>query len=105
MLQFIVHKTVLISKEEGIIIVTTIKKKMLVWRHPPHLVPFLVFVLFLLLVFLVVDFLLLPLVPILFFAFAFDLDLVAFLVVGTTSRLVVVIGPGGVEGSVDSGSV
>jgi hypothetical protein len=57
------------------------------------------------LVFLVVDFLLLPLVPILFFAFVFDLDLVAFLVVGPSSRLVVVIGLGGVEGSVGSGGV
>jgi hypothetical protein len=42
------------------------------------------------------------LVLILFFAFIFDFDLVAFLVVGPTSRLVVVIGPGGVEGSVGS---
>ena len=37
------------------------------------------------------------------FAFIFDFDLAAFLVVGSTSRLVVLIGPGGVvEGSVDS---
>jgi hypothetical protein len=64
----------------------------------------LTFVLFLLLVFLAVDFLLLLLVPILFFAFIFDFDLVAFLVAGsTTSRLVALVGPGGVaEGSVHS---
>lgn len=56
-----------------------------------------------LLVFLVVDLLLLLLVAILLFAFGFDRDLVAFLVVGVASLLVVVIGPGGVvEGSVDS---
>jgi len=69
-----------------------------------YLALLLTFVLFLLLVFLAVDFLLLLLVPILFFAFIFDFDLVAFLVAGsTTSRLVVLIGPGGVaEGSVHS---
>jgi hypothetical protein len=78
----------------------------LFFRYLPYLVLFLVFVFFLLLVFLVVDFLLLLLVLILFFAFIFDFDLVAFLVVGPTSRLVVIIGPGGVEGSVVSvGSV
>jgi hypothetical protein len=63
----------------------------------------LAFVLFLLLVFLAADFLLLLLVPILLFAFGFDFDLLAFLAAGPTSRLVVLIGPGGVvEGSVDS---
>ena len=68
-----------------------------------YLALLLTFVLFLLLVFLAVDFLLLLLVPILFFAFIFDFDLAAFLVVGSTSRLVVLIGPGGVaEGSVHS---
>jgi hypothetical protein len=62
------------------------------------------FDLFMLLVFLVVDLFLLLLVAILLFAFGFDRDLVAFLVVGVASLLVVVIGPGGVvvEGSVDS---
>ena len=63
----------------------------------------LVFVFFLLLVFFAVDFLPLLLVPILLFVFSFVFDLVAFLVVGTTSWLVVLIGPEGVvEGSVDS---
>jgi len=69
----------------------------------------LVFVFFLPLVFLAADFLPLLLVPILLFAFVFNFDLaaflvvVAFLVVGSTSLLVEVIGPGGVvEGSVDS---
>jgi hypothetical protein len=41
-------------------------------------------------------------VDILFFVFRFVFDLVAFFVVGLTSLLVVVIGPGGVEGSVGS---
>jgi len=36
------------------------------------------------------------------FFFRFVFDLVAFFVVGLTSLLVVVIGPGGVEGSVGS---
>jgi hypothetical protein len=60
------------------------------------------FDLFLLLVFFAVDLLLLLLVAILLFAFDFDPGLVAFLVMGFASLLVVVIGPGGVEGSVDS---
>jgi hypothetical protein len=60
------------------------------------------FDLFLLLVFLAVDLLLLLLVAILLFAFGFDRGLVAFLVIAFASLLVVVIGPGGVEGSVDS---
>jgi hypothetical protein len=60
------------------------------------------FDLFLLLVFLAVDLLLLLLVAILLFAFGFDRGLVAFLVIDFASLLVVVIGPGGVEGSVDS---
>jgi hypothetical protein len=61
------------------------------------------FDLFLLLVFLAVDLLLFPLVATLLFAFGFDRGLVAFLVIGFASLLVVVIGPGGVvEGSVDS---
>jgi hypothetical protein len=63
---------------------------------------FLDFDLFLLLVFLAIDLLLLLLVAILRFAFGFDRGLVAFLVIGFASLLVVVIGPGGVEGSVDS---
>jgi hypothetical protein len=70
-----------------------------------YLVLFLDFTFFLLLVFLAVEFLLLPLVPIVLLAFGFVFDLVAFLVAGsTTSRLVELIGPGGVavEGSVDS---
>jgi hypothetical protein len=50
---------------------------------------------FLLLV-LAVDLLLLLLVAILRFAFGFDRGLVAFLVIGFASLLVVVIGPGGV---------
>ena len=54
------------------------------------------FDLFLLLVFLAVDLLLLLLVAILRFAFGFDRGLVAFLVIGFASLLVVVIGPGGV---------
>jgi hypothetical protein len=71
----------------------------------------LVFVFFLPLVFLAADFLPLLLVPILLFAFVFNFDLAAFLVVvaffvvgSSTSQLVVLIGPGGVvvEGSVDS---
>jgi hypothetical protein len=54
----------------------------------------------------VVDFLLLPFVLLLLFDFGFVFDLVAFFVVGPISRLVVLIGPGGVEGSVGSvGSV
>jgi hypothetical protein len=53
------------------------------------------FDLFLLLVFLAVDLLLLLLVAILLFAFDFDRGLVAFLVAGLASLLVVVIGPGG----------
>jgi hypothetical protein len=60
------------------------------------------FDLFLLLVFLAVDLLLLLLVAILLFAFSFDRGFVAFLVIGFASLLVVVIGPGGVDGSVDS---
>jgi hypothetical protein len=45
--------------------------------------------------FLVADLLLLLLVAVLLFAFDFDRGLVAFLVVGLASLLVVVIGPGG----------
>jgi hypothetical protein len=45
--------------------------------------------------FLVADLLLLLLVAILLFAFGFDRGLVAFLVIGFASLLVVVIGPGG----------
>jgi hypothetical protein len=45
--------------------------------------------------FLVADLLLLLLVAILLFAFDFDRGLVAFLVIGFPSLLVVVIGPGG----------
>jgi hypothetical protein len=60
------------------------------------LVLFLDFDLFLLLVFLAIDLLLLLLVAILRFALDFDRGLVAFLVIGFASLLVVVIGPGGV---------
>jgi hypothetical protein len=59
------------------------------------LVHLLDFDLLLLLVFLAADLILLLLVAILLFDFGFDRGLVAFLVVGLASLLVVVIGPGG----------
>jgi hypothetical protein len=65
-------------------------------RHLLYLALLLDFDLFLLLVFLAIDLLLLLLVAILRFAFGFDRGLVAFLVIGFASLLVVVIGPGGV---------
>ena len=68
------------------------------------LLTYFLFVLFLLLIFLAVDLLLLPLVLVLVptLLFVFDFDLIIFLLLGATSLLVVLIGPGGVEGSVDS---